>query len=255
MQAILMETGLAGALLRRAESNGSTAPITGSRLKDLLDLVASIEQGLRAFGRRNRSLREFLGMAFTPAAPDPEQPDSPADPRDGLLPLYLIEHNGKEEPFYSEKERRDYLSAHKLHVGVETEKESAAQAAITPEADGGAEAQETPATESQRVREIELHEVKVLNKHLVRLRDEYDLRAEVLLPREVTGDDPPPLHSRTRRRDLSSSGSQGADFHGAQDRRKRDENHALQGARGNGCRTALGDHHGPDAPYLDAGSA
>ena len=32
----------------------------------------------------------------------------------------------------------------------------------------------------------------MLNKHLVRLRDEFDLRAEVLLPREVTGDDPPP---------------------------------------------------------------
>ena len=44
---------------------------------------------------------------------------------------------------------------------------------------------------SHRVREIELHEVKMLNKHLVRLRDEFGLRAEVLLPREVTGDDPP----------------------------------------------------------------
>ena len=32
----------------------------------------------------------------------------------------------------------------------------------------------------------------MLNKHLIRLRDEFDLRAEVLLPREVTGDDPPP---------------------------------------------------------------
>ena len=47
-------------------------------------------------------------------------------------------------------------------------------------------------TDSRRVREIELHEVKMLNKHLVRLRDEFGLRAEVLLPREVTGDDPPP---------------------------------------------------------------
>ena len=42
------------------------------------------------------------------------------------------------------------------------------------------------------VREIELHEVKLLNKHLARLRDEFGLRAEVLLPREVTGDEPPP---------------------------------------------------------------
>ena len=42
------------------------------------------------------------------------------------------------------------------------------------------------------VREIEFHEVKMLNKHLVRLRDEFGLRAEVLLPREVTGDEPRP---------------------------------------------------------------
>ena len=41
-------------------------------------------------------------------------------------------------------------------------------------------------------REIELHEVKMLNKHLTRLRDEFGMRAEVLLPREVTGDEPPP---------------------------------------------------------------
>ena len=31
-----------------------------------------------------------------------------------------------------------------------------------------------------------------LNKHLARLRDEFGLRADVLLPREVTGDEPPP---------------------------------------------------------------
>jgi DNA gyrase subunit B len=48
------------------------------------------------------------------------------------------------------------------------------------------------------VREIELHEVKMLNKHLVRLRDEFSLRAEVLLPREVTGDEPAPRFTLDR---------------------------------------------------------
>ena len=66
MQAILMETGLAGASLRRAETEGHASEITGDRLKSLLDLVAGIEQGLRAFGRRNRSLRDFLAMAYKP---------------------------------------------------------------------------------------------------------------------------------------------------------------------------------------------
>ena len=49
-----------------------------------------------------------------------------------------------------------------------------------------------PTSSSHCVREIELHEVKMLNKHLVRLRDDFGLRADVLLPHEVTGDDPPP---------------------------------------------------------------
>ena len=43
------------------------------------------------------------------------------DPRDGLLPLFLVEHEGKEERFYSEKERHDYFAAHNLHVDVEAE--------------------------------------------------------------------------------------------------------------------------------------
>ena len=37
-----------------------------------------------------------------------------SDPRDGLLPLFLVEHEGREERFYSEKERLDYFAAHKL---------------------------------------------------------------------------------------------------------------------------------------------
>ena len=48
--------------------------IAGDRLKSLLDLVTGIEQGLRAFGRRNRSLRDFWQWRTNPtdsAKPDP----------------------------------------------------------------------------------------------------------------------------------------------------------------------------------------
>ena len=91
MQAILMETGLAGASLQQADTNGHTSEITGDRLRGLLDLVTGIEQGLRAFGRRNRSLRDFLAMAYKPKPEDAGKPN----PREGLLPLFLIEHEGK----------------------------------------------------------------------------------------------------------------------------------------------------------------
>jgi DNA gyrase subunit B len=191
MQTILMETGLAGALLHTAapETTERANEISGDRLKGLLDLVASIEQGLRAFGRRNRSVRDFLAMAYKPKADDSAKPD----PRDGLLPLFLVEHEGKEERFYSEKERQDYLAAHNLQLDVETELEPSSGLTAVPDATGaGAIASQNASPDRRRVREVELHEVKMLNKHLIRLRDEFDLRADVLLPREVTGDDPPP---------------------------------------------------------------
>jgi DNA gyrase subunit B len=188
MQAILMETGLTGASLRRAETDGTSSEITGDRLKGLLDLVASIEQGLRAFGRRNRSLRDFLAMAYKPKSGDSAKPD----PRDGLLPLFLVEYEGAEERLYSEKERHDYFAAHNLHVDVEAELESGFGSATPPLPAAEPAVPPPSSTNGHRVREIELHEVKVLNKHLARLRDEFNLRAEVLLPREVTGDDPPP---------------------------------------------------------------
>ncbi|MHB1557765.1 MAG: DNA topoisomerase (ATP-hydrolyzing) subunit B [Isosphaeraceae bacterium] len=192
MQTILMETGLADAALRPAgpvppaDGEGEPAPareVAGERLKALVDLVASIEQGLRAFGRRNRSLRDFLAMTYDPNKQGAEDTGSP-HPLDGLLPLYLIEINGIEERFYTEKERQEYLAAHQLRVESDASSEPGGGLV---EGSGAADA-----AHGRPVREIELHEVKLLNKHLARLRDEFSLRADVLLPREVTGDEPPP---------------------------------------------------------------
>jgi DNA gyrase subunit B len=109
--------------------------------------------------------------------------------------LFLVEHEGNEERFYTEKDRQDYFATHNLHVDAESDFE--ASSGLAPTATDATAAPDAavplvPATTSHRVREIELHEVKMLNKHLVRLRDEFGLRAEVLLPREMTGDDPPP---------------------------------------------------------------
>ena len=102
----------------------------------------------------------------------------------------LVEHEGKEERFYSERERQDYLTAHNLQLDVETELEPSSG----PTAIGsmGELASQSYSADRRRIHEVELHEVKMLNKHLSRLRDEFDLRADVLLPHEVTGDDPPP---------------------------------------------------------------
>ena len=55
-------------------------------------------------------------------------------------------------------------------------------------------------------RVTELHEVRSLNKWLTRLRDEFGLRADVLLPLEVTGDEPPPSVPPAPRRRYAPAG-------------------------------------------------
>jgi DNA gyrase subunit B len=192
METILLETGLAGASLRTSENESTGGRVVGERLKLLFDLVAGIEQGLRAFGRRNRSVRDFLAMAHPEVNPK-------LDPHAGLLPLFLVEHDGAEIKFYSEKERQDYFSAHGLQLASEGELELVSAPDRSPVA-AGEESTASPGAavaggvlgSGHRVREIELHEVKMLNKHLIRLRDEFGLRADVLSPREMTGDEPPP---------------------------------------------------------------
>ncbi len=161
MQAILVDAGLAGARLFAAKGGVSEGPaIEGDRLRALNEIVIGLDAALRTFGRRNRPVREFLSHAHTDT---------------GLLPLYLVEDRGIETWLYSSEE----LAQH-------AERASASGAA-TPASENG-----NTSEEATGARVTELHEVRTLNKWLTRLRDEFDLRADVLLPVEVTGDDPPP---------------------------------------------------------------
>jgi DNA gyrase subunit B len=189
MQAILMETGLAGTVLRAAsppagaqEAEAELIIAAGDRLKSLVELVAAIEQGLRAFGRRNRPLRSLLALAHP--ASDPR-----SDPRAGLLPQFLIEDQGRVTPSWSEDERDHYCREHEVEIDARSEFERSEKSTDL----GAREESETaPEISRRKVRCLELHEVKTLNKHLARLRDEFGLRVDVLLPQEVTGDEPPP---------------------------------------------------------------
>jgi DNA gyrase subunit B len=193
-----MNTGLAGAELVRATPptgtgspekdgpNEGTAPISGERLKVLIDLVSAIEQGLRAFGRRNRSIRDFINLAQTAADPK-------VDPRAGLLPQFLIEDRGKEVHCWTEQECDEYRHTEDVEFLTDSEFEAGERDGVQATATAGEPGPEPmPSAGKRKVRRIELHEVKTLNKHLARLRDEFSLRADVLLPREVTGDEPPP---------------------------------------------------------------
>jgi DNA gyrase subunit B len=152
MHAILVEQGLGDSRLVPAGADDSAA-IAGDRLKSLLEIATGLDVALRAFGRRNLPLRPFLARAH---------------PTTGLLPLFHVQGAEADTWLYTSEELESYNQGR------------AATAPDDPEA--GADA----------VRVTELHEVRTLNKWLARLRGEFGLGAGVLLPAEVTGDDPPP---------------------------------------------------------------
>ena len=158
MQAILNDVGLTDARLVPADPTaaGVGSVVEAGRLRALLDVVTGLDGGLRAFGRRNLPLRSFLALAH---------------PETGLLPLFHVQHEvGQPDtwPYTAEE--------------LESER---ASAPLSPATEDGVET-------SAAFRVTELHEVRTLNKFLARLRDEFGLRADSLLPIEVTGDDPPP---------------------------------------------------------------
>ncbi len=157
MQGILNEVGLHEARLEPADPNAPGGSVVeGDRLKALLDVVTGLDGGLRAFGRRNLPLRSFLLLAH---------------PETGLLPLFHVQHEAGQPdtwPYTAEE--------------LESERASLPSSGTA----------EDEATVSETFRVTELHEVRTLNKFLARLRDEFSLRADSLLPLEVTGDDPPP---------------------------------------------------------------
>jgi DNA gyrase subunit B len=152
MQAILMDAGLGDAWL---EAVGAGARADGEIRGDGLRLLIECASGL------DGSLRAF-GKRNLPLRPFLAL----ARQADGVLPLFHVQGRGEDRWFYSMDELDAYAQA---------------RAAAAPPDAGG---------ESPRV--TELHEVRTLNKWLSRLRDEFGWRAEVLLPVEVTGDEPPP---------------------------------------------------------------
>ena len=182
MQAILIETGLADARLRPAGPAGEDRPrreIGGERLQD----AARPGRGHRAGAARLRPPQ--------PAAPrlpgdGPQAGRRRAEARPARRPAPAV-------PGRARRQGRAVLYRRgppglRRGAPVARGSRSRSPSPVPPRRPEAAEA----GPHGRPVREIELHEVQLLNKHLARLRDEFGLRADVLLPREVTGDEPPP---------------------------------------------------------------
>jgi DNA gyrase subunit B len=183
MQAILIQGGLTDARLQLDANASEEAWLGAERLKTLLEIAQGLDQALRTFGRRNLPLRNFLGRANQ--AQDPK-----IDPKAGLLPLFRIEENNQEKWLYTAEDLEAYHQHRAAESGAKPPAEPDPGASHPSPAESAATASRDEAAEADRV--TELHEVRTLNKWLIRLRDEFNLRAEVLLPLEVTGDEPPP---------------------------------------------------------------
>ena len=167
MFGMLIDGGLGGATLSPAgPGSDPSKTITGDRLRTLLEITAGLENGLRVFSRRNLRLKPFLARV------NPAENDG-----GGLLPIFHVEGESGEVYLYNADELDQYEA---VRNAPESE---------TTHSDGETN---TPATSKPELRITEFHEVRLLNKFLMRLRDEFDMRADVLSPREILGDEPPP---------------------------------------------------------------
>src|SRR5262249_12951961 len=180
MQAILVHGGLTDARLQVGLDQPEAKWLGAEPLKALYDIAQGLALALRAFGRRNLPLRDFLKRV---------------SPRTGLLPLFRIDEGGHVTYCYTAEELEAY---HQEHPLAPPEPTAAAQGETEcapptepppPEAVPGGTAAEAG---RHRERAPELHEVRTLKKCLTQLQDKFRLKAEVLLPPEVTGDEPPP---------------------------------------------------------------
>jgi DNA gyrase subunit B len=170
MQTLLVQGGLGSAKLQVDPDQPEAEWLTGEPVKALFDIAQGLDQALRAFGRRNLPLRDFLKQVH---------------PETGLLPLFRIDEGGQVVYCYTADELEAY---HQEHRPVAAPPAPEAATGLTGESGPRSE---PPQAGAERERVTELHEVRTLNKWLALLRGK-GLKAEVLLPREVTGDEPPP---------------------------------------------------------------
>ncbi len=166
MQAILIDAGLGDAWVE-PQGAGEEGAIRGAKLHTLLEIATGLDNALRAFGKRNLPLRSFLALE-----------------KDGKLPLFHVQAAPPESDrwLYTTGELEAYNQEHGGAATPDTD------SAVSETGDGDSEVEAA----APKARVVELHEVRTLNKWLSRLSEEFGQKAEVLLPIEVMGDDPPP---------------------------------------------------------------
>ncbi|MDR1477949.1 MAG: DNA gyrase subunit B [Planctomycetaceae bacterium] len=158
MQRILLDVGLQNAVF---DPNDGRA-FEGEAMERLCKTLAGLEEAILAVERRGISLRELALRQ---------------DIQTTRLPVYHVFYDKQEEWFTSREKLREFQDKIEREVGREIAIEGLG---LTEEADS--------VNDLPKLRIIDIHEVRTINKHLAELR-EIGFEVDSLLPQDRTGKD------------------------------------------------------------------
>jgi DNA gyrase subunit B len=179
MRSQLLELGLAEAVLNPSEPGHSRPQIAGEAMASLVRTLATLEEAIIALERRGISLKLHA-----------MRQDS-----SGRLPIYHVFIDGREEWFTTRESLDNFVAEQEKAAGGKLNVDVGLPAtAATPSANGD--------ERRERLRIVELHEVRSINTFLADLAKlGFDINA--LIPQERTGEETPRF---TLRRGESETG-------------------------------------------------
>ncbi len=167
MSVELLARGIEGTKFQIAPPEGSKgAPVVfeGERLKAIMGVLDELEKSLVILERRGLSVAALLGRM-----------------QNGKLPIYRVTLGSVEHWFFSAEEKDAFRAAHVQKGGqlLVADEETAKSANGVPAA--------------EIFTELDLHEVKAINRGIEELRTKYNLQASDLLPSpRIAGREPAP---------------------------------------------------------------
>jgi DNA gyrase subunit B len=155
MKSQLLEKGLADCELDLRDGK----VIRGAEMTKLCNVLADMEEAIIALERRGISLRAHAERL-----------------EDGKLPYYHVFLDGKEQWFVTGGQVDQFKLAHEKTAGHEVKVDESTAA-------------ETPATKTNGMHIVEVHEVRTINSGLGELKRNFNFDINILIPQERTGSD------------------------------------------------------------------
>jgi DNA gyrase subunit B len=175
MRRILLEFGLKNSVF----DPGDGRKFDGDSMEKLCKILAGLEDSILALERRGINLREHSLRQ---------------DPVTARLPVYRVFYNKREEWFTDRDKLKEFQNKIEQESGKEIAIDDGNVGVIHPAVTGNVhsgvsdETASEPAENQPRLRIVELHEVRTMNKYLIELREQ-GFEIDALLSQERTGKD------------------------------------------------------------------